>query len=518
MALPVENYSAWGNLATLRQGFRPPGVTSGPIVSRRTQFRLLVALTIVWAVWAAWSLIGRATPYQLRILDDQGVPVAAAVVDVGGSQVGTSGDDGIVDMEWGRSSTVLDIGAPGHVSRNVTIADRPDELFEVVLKARVLRGRVVDAEGEPVADAVITAGRAQGRSDDEGHFNVRGAEPGEVTVVRPAWVHASFEWDGGGGEATVEVEPLIVRAVHIGGEAVRDRFEEFIQMAKSTELNAVMIDLKDETGLVWYDTANPVAIEVGADYGVYDLQVVVDRAHAEGLYVIGRLVAFQDPTAAIRKPSMSVIDTATDAPFSHNNQYFLDPTDPEARQYALDLAVEACSTGLDELQFDYVRFPDRRPESVVFDGGVTLDVRTSTVIGFLSAAVEVLHPLGCAVAADVFGFTTAAVDDGAIGQNWEQVSSVVDVVSPMVYPSHYATGWYGFDRPNDHPAEMVRNALQDGMQRLPREVVVRPWLQDFGYTPDQVRAQIDSAEEFGLGWMLWNASSQVTTEALGPPE
>ena len=518
MAFPCGKLLNLGESGNPLEGFRHLGVTSGPIVSRRTQFRLLVALTIVWAVWAAWSLIGRATPYQLRILDDQGVPVAAAVIDVGGSQVGTSGEDGVVEMEWGRSSTVLDVSAPGHVSRNVTIGDRPAELFEVVLKARVLRGLVVDTEDAPVPDAVITAGRAQGRSDDDGHFNVRGAEPGEVTVDRPAWVPASFEWDGGAGEATVELEPLVIRAVHIGGEAVRDRFDEFIQMAKSTELNAVMIDLKDETGLVWYDTTNPVAIEVGADYGVYDLQAVVDQAHAEGLYIIGRLVAFQDPTAAIRKPSMSVLDTATDAPFSHNNQYFLDPTDPEARQYALELAVEACATGLDELQFDYVRFPDVRPESVVFDGGVTADVRTSTIIGFLSEAVETLHPVGCAVAADVFGFTTAAVDDGAIGQNWEQVTSVVDVVSPMVYPSHYATGWYGFDRPNDHPADMVRNALQDGMERLLRKVVVRPWLQDFGYTPDQVRAQIESAEEFGLGWMLWNARSLVTTEALRPPE
>lgn len=487
-------------------------------MSRRTQFRLLVALTIVWAVWATWSLIGRATPYQLRVLDDQGVPVASAVIDVGGRQVGTSADDGIVEMEWNRSSTVLSISAPGHISRTVTIADRPDDLFEVVLKARVLRGTVVDSEGAPVPGAVVTAGPAQGSSDAEGHFNLRGAEPGVVTVDRPAWIPATFEWDGGGGEATVELEPFLARAVHINGEAVRDRFDEFLQMARNTELNAVMIDLKDETGLVWYDSSHPVAEEVGADYAAYDLETVVDKAHAEDLYVIGRLVAFQDPTAAVKKPEMAVIDSATGSPFAHNDQYFLDPTDPAARQYALELAVEACSAGIDELQFDYVRFPDRRPESVVFDGGVTQDVRVSTINGFLSDAVEALHPLGCAVAADVFGFTTHAVDDGAIGQNWEQVTSVVDVASPMVYPSHYGTGWYGFDNPNDHPAEMVQNALQDGMERLPRKIVVRPWLQDFGYTPDQVRAQIETAEQFGLGWMLWNARSVVTTDALGPPE
>jgi hypothetical protein len=88
----------------------------------------------------------------------------------------------------------------------------------------------------------------------------------------------------------------------------------------------------------------------------------------------------------------------------------------------------------------------------------------------------------------------------------------------MVYPSHYSTGWFGFDVPNDHPGPMVTNALSDGISRLPRNVVVRPWLQDFGYTADQVKAQIDSAEALGLGWMLWNAASEVTVGALGGPE
>lgn len=171
--------------------------------------------------------------------------------------------------------------------------------------------------------------------------------------------------------------------------------------------------------------------------------------------------------------------------------------------------------GVDEVQFDYVRFPDARTEEATFDGGVTIDVRTSTVTGFLRDAVDLLHPMGCAVAADVFGFTTApGTDDGGIGQRWEDVTEIVDVASPMVYPSHYGPQWYGFDNPNDHPGPMVTNALEDGLGRLPRNVVVRPWLQDFGYTADQVRAQIDSAEKFGLGWMLWNAKSVVTTDAL----
>lgn len=484
-------------------------------MARRSQFRLLVALTIVWALWAGWSLLGRATPYTLRVLDDSGAPIAAASVDINDSQVGTSAEDGTIEVDWNRSATVLEVSAAGHVPKTVTIAERPDGLFDVVLKARILRGRVLDPEGTPVSSARVVAGPASGTTDAEGRISLRGAEPGTVTVSRPAWVPNTFEWDGGVGESVVEIEPFVARAVHISGEAAEEDIDRFFEMAETTELNALMLDLKDESGLVWYDSENPVAAEVEATRAAYDLSEVAVRADAAGLYLIGRLVVFNDPTAAVRKPEMAVLDSATNQPYQSNGQYFLDPTDAEARAYGLGLAVEVCEMGVDEVQFDYVRFPDKRTETTTFDGGVSLETRTSTIIGFLEEAVTLLHPMGCAVAADVFGFTTApGTDDGGIGQRWEEVTGVVDVASPMVYPSHYTAGWYGFDNPNDHPGPMVTRALEDGMERLSRNVVVRPWLQDFGYTPEQVRTQIEVAEQFGMGWMLWNAASDVTVDAL----
>ena len=487
-------------------------------MSRRTQFRLLVAFTIVWAVWAGWSLLGRATPYTLRVLDDTGAPVASAFVDVDGRQVGTSAEEGLVEMEWNSSKSVVEVSAPGHVPLTLTIAERPQGVVDAVIKSRILRGKVVDGAGVPVESARVVAGPASGISDDEGEFTIRGAEPGTIQVSRPAWIETTFSWDGGPGEASVELLPFAARAVHITGEAAAENLDTYLEMAESTELNALMLDLKDESGLVWYNSQDPVATEVDAIRGLYDLTELALRAEEAGLYLIGRLVIFNDPTAAIRKPSMAVWDTATEAPFESRGQYFLDPTDADARAYALALAEEACSMGVDEIQFDYVRFPDQRSDTTVFDGGSTEDVRITTIITFFEEAVALLHPMGCAVGADVFGFTTRAEDDGGIGQRWPDILQIVDVASPMVYPSHYGTGWYGFEVPNDHPGPMVTNALEDGLERMPRNVVIRPWLQDFGYTTDQVRAQIESAEEYGLGWMLWNAASNVTTDALGPAE
>jgi hypothetical protein len=171
---------------------------------------------------------------------------------------------------------------------------------------------------------------------------------------------------------------------------------------------------------------------------------------------------------------------------------------------------------LDEFQFDYVLFRDGRRDGARFDGGVGAEVRVATVRDFLGTAVAALHPLGCAVGADIFGFITSAVDDGGIGQQWEELTKVVDVASPMLYPSHYSSGWYGYQVPSDHPGPLVAEALDDALTRLSREIVVRPWLQDFAYTEEQVRAQIEEAEERGLGWMLWNAASEVSVGALRP--
>jgi hypothetical protein len=480
-------------------------------------FRLLVAFTLAWTGWAAWTLIGQSQPYEMRVLDDLGSPIASAVVDVHGAQVGATGSDGRVELVWNRSNQVLEVSATGHVSQMVTLNDQPEGQFDVVLKARVLRGRVVDEDGDGVEGAVVRAGSADAISDDDGYFQIRGAEEGTVTVERPAWLTARFSWNGGTGESIVTLEPFTARAVHISGSAIRNDFASYVDMAMETELNALMIDLKDETGHVFYDTQNQIATEAGAADGLIELSTTVAQAHDLGLYVIGRIVTFNDPIAAVAQPDMAVWDTATDSPYEANGQYFLDPTDPNARQYGIDLAVEACASGIDEVQFDYVRFPDARRESARFDGGVTPEVRTSTISTFLNEAVAALHPMGCAVAADIFGYLTTAPDDGGIGQRWEEVAGVVDVVSPMLYPSHYHPEFFGFPS-SENPGQVVNQALADAMDRLDHQVVVRPWLQDFAYGRDQVRDQIAVVESYGLGWMLWNAASNVTVDALRPTE
>lgn len=483
-------------------------------MSRAIILRLLVGVSLVWAAWAIWTIQGRSQPFSMIVIDDLGQPVSEATIGWNGRVLATTGADGRAQMQWERGLAGLTVSAAGFQQASLPLLSPPVTEVETVLRATFLRGQIVDAEDQPLEGAYVTTGSQTAVSDAEGRFAVRNAQPGTVHVWRPAWEGSSFEWDGQTGRRTFAIAPEMLKAVHIGGEAAQKSWPAFLRMVERTELNAVMIDLKDESGAVFFDSSNETARAIGALDVRYDLADLVGSAHQANAYVIGRIVAFEDPIAAVRAPDLAVWDTAVDAPYQDNGQFFLDPTDPAAQAYALELATEACDVGVDEIQFDYVRFPDSRRESARFDAGVGADVRVATVRDFLGTAVAALHPLGCAVGADIFGFITSAVDDGGIGQQWEEVTKVVDVASPMLYPSHYASGWYGYPTPSDHPGPLVAEALDDALSRLAREIVVRPWLQDFSYSEDQVRAQIEEAEERGLGWMLWNAASEVSVGAL----
>jgi hypothetical protein len=482
-------------------------------VTKRLGFRLLVVFSLAWAAWAVWAMSGGTAPVTVNVIDDTGRPVVGAELTSGSAVLGVTGADGSTVVQWHDGISSIAVVAPGFEEREIPLLDRPDGAIDAVVRAALLRGRIVDPELMPVAGAYVTAEAGTAVTDLEGRFSVRNAEPGAVQIWRPAWEGSTFAWNGDPGEATVTIRPETMKAVHVGGEAA-ENWAAFVNLAQETELNSLMLDLKDESGVVFFDTTSPIAHAVGAVHPRYDLPQLVAVAEAADLYLIGRVVSFLDPIAAITAPGMAVWDLNTAAPYHDGEQYFLDPTDPQAQAYALELAVEACGAGVREIQFDYVRYPDNRPQTVRFDGGAWPAIRVETIRDFLATAVAQLHPLGCAVAADIFGFLTKASDDGGIGQHWEDMTSVVDVASPMLYPSHYDSGWYGFERPSDHPAELVGRALDDGLDRLARQIVVRPWLQDFAYTPAQVRAQIDEADERGLGWMLWNAASVVSVDAL----
>ncbi len=454
---------------------------------------------------------------SIAVVDDSGEPVANALLTVADATV-QADVSGIGALVWQGRPITVNISAPGFFPGAVEVAEFLEEPLLYSLRPVVLKGSVTDGKGEGLAGARVLLGDESVLTDGSGGFSLERAVPGALRVERPGWFAAEVNWSGDDLIADVELQPMTIRGLHVGGVTLgsSDAWEEILTIADETVVNALVVDLKDESGRVYYNSNVEFAREIGAVQPTFELELVVAEMAQRDLYAIGRIVTFQDPLAARARPSMAATDTSTNAPYQKNGQYFLDPTDVFAREYALDLAAEACAAGLDEIQFDYVRYPDGFSDAVVFDGGSSQEARVAAISEFLMEARDRLHPLGCAVAADIFGFITSVSGDGGIGQQFDQLVEVADVVSPMIYPSHYSAGWFGYNVPNNNPGPVVAGALTDGLERADGPAIVRPWLQDFFYDSSQVRAQIEEAESRSVGWMLWNAASRFQTDALDP--
>lgn len=455
---------------------------------------------------------------QVTVLDYTGAPLAGAQVEVdtlGTIDLVETDETGSAVVKWNEAGIALTVGAPAHDQQTVTVDQVPDaQDLEVRLSATVLDGIVTGVGGQPLPAAAVTLNGESVTTDGEGRFQFVAAEAGDLTVERPAYLPGSSSWTGSGPVA-VGLEPRTVRGLYINpGRMSGDSWDELLAIARDTEVNTMVIDIKSESGKVYYDSGVALAAEIDAEVPAYDVAEIRRQLDEVDVYLIGRVVAFQDPIAAQARPDMSIIDTATGQPFNEKGQWFLDPTDADARQYNIDLAIDACEAGIDEIQFDYVRYPYNVPSTGRFDGSSSDEGRPETITTFLATAREELHARGCAISADIFGFITRDTGDGGIGQNMELLAEVTDALSPMVYPSHYSTGWYGFEVPNDHPGPVVAGAMDEGLARIEGMTILRPWFQDFWYDTSQVRAQIDEADARGVGWMLWHPGSTFTTSAL----
>ncbi len=404
----------------------------------------------------------------------------------------------------------------------------PDQVVaDAALKRDVLRGMLRDSSGQPVQGYVAAAaGWAQAGPD--GQYRLKGVAPGERIVVKApgyrvveATVPESLTLD-------VTLEPLVVRAIYINAVVASrpEALEERLQLVDRTELNAVVVDLKDSTGHVYYDTSVALAHEIGAVRPVLRPAELVQRLKARGIYTIARIVVFEDPILAEARPEWAIKDRTTGQAWrTWNGVAWVNAYRPEVWDYNIALAREAASFGFDEIQLDYIRFPTDGPLQKA-DYGVphTADNRTAAIAEFLKRVHEALLPTRASLGADIFGLTVWELSDSGIGQHLETIVQQVDYVCPMLYPSHFWADSLGFEIPNDHPYEVMLWSLENGLSRVPEaRKKFRPWLQDFSYGPgkpygaEEVRAQIKAVYDAGLdSWMLWNADNVYHGEALEP--
>jgi hypothetical protein len=449
----------------------------------------------------------------------------------------SSGDQSAVTDAEGMATLTLLTGdevtgeLAGHDSAGARVAE--DGTVRLELRDNVARGTVSDPDGDPIAGVrvFVDGGEAMAETDGDGVYELAGVPEAATLVYKMPGYRLHEVHTDTSLAIDVTMEPFVARALYAPAAVFETagRLDALLDLIERTEANAMVIDVKETDGRLYYTTDLETAAEVGAirETPVFDLAELLPALKERGIYTIARMVSMKDNTSAAARPELAVRNSATGEPWRDNiGGAWLDPSAPGVAEYLASIAGDLADKGFDEVQLDYIRFFSDGPYDVA-DTNLpnTQSFRLPAIQRVLRVVSERLDMTKTFLAADCFPISFIVPDDQGIGQRPEVIMPYVDYFSPMVYPSHYGPGVFGFPVPNDHPYDVIDETLQmmnEEKEGLP--VVIRPWIQDFGYgsfppyTADQVRAEFQAAaDNDAKGWMIWNARATFTESALGPP-
>lgn len=322
-----------------------------------------------------------------------------------------------------------------------------------------------------------------------------------------------------------KVKGIYVTAYSAGGS----RMDQLVDLVDQTELNAMVIDIKDDLGNITYKTDNPDLIKWGKPQPfIRDIDALMARLQKHDIYPIARIVVFKDTILAKKHPELSFRHKDGSVWSNGKGDSFVNPYNKEVWDYNIEIAKEAAKLGFKEIQFDYVRFPEgfeKRADSLIYTKNEMS--RVDAVSSFVKYAKEQLEPLGVRVSVDIFGYAASVPAAEGIGQDFVKISDNVDVISPMIYPSHYTTGWFNAKDPDKAPYQTIKGAVQDTQTKLAelgeKQPIIRPWIQDFTaswlgsghyikYGKHEVEEQIRALKEMKVDeFLLWNASNRYTS-------
>lgn len=395
--------------------------------------------------------------------------------------------------------------------------------------SRPAAGIVMDAAAnKPLAGAIVTLdGKEIVLAGADGSFAIK---PGIRRIAARAhgYSRAELALENAKGNAPLEIRlsPVKPKALYltvygIGSKSLR---ESALKLIDTTELNTLVIDVKGDRGFIPYKSDVPLVSAIGGQkiILVKDIKGLVKTLKDRGIYTVARIVVFKDNLLGTTRPELAIKTTQGTVWRDRENLVWVEPSMKEVWDYNIAIAVEAAQNGFDEIQFDYVRYPDRK--GLKFAIMNTEENRSKAISGFLAAAREKLAPYNVFVAADIFGYAAWNLDDTQIGQKIDQIGASVDYISLMLYPSGFQFGIPGYRNPVANSNRIVYLSLQRARERtqLP-PVRFRPWLQAFRdyafdrrhFTGREIREQIKASEDFGAnGWMLWNPRNIYTNEGL----
>ena len=401
-------------------------------------------------------------------------------------------------------------------------------LISVFANAMTYDGTVIDAVTHaPIEGAFVTYGNTVARTAPNGQFHLD-LESDKVGFRAYGHLRREVTVNSVTNGAPILLVPFTPKALYLSFYGIGDKHlrESALDLIKDTEVNALVIDLKGDRGNVSFKSATPLAAEVGAQkiITIKDINALISDLHAKGIYAIARIVVFKDDPLALAKPDLAIKTVGGAIWKDREGLSWPNPFSKEVWDYNIDLAVEAARAGFDEIQFDYVRFPDT--QGLAYAMPNTEENRVAAISGFLAEARKRLIPYNVFLAADIFGYVPWNTDDTHIGQKLENLAEVLDYMSFMLYPSGFQFGIPGYLNPVHHPREIVYLTLEKAKQRTGLSALrFRPWLQAFRdyafdktpFQKEQIRAQIDASDSFGSdGWMLWNPHNTYSSDGLRP--
>lgn len=335
--------------------------------------------------------------------------------------------------------------------------------------------------------------------------------------------------------------PYKVKGVYMTGwSAGGSKFQKIVDLLDRSELNAVVIDVKEDKGDITYRSNIPLVHEIKSDHTRYiqDIDHILEVLHEKNIYTIARIVSFKDPYMAGAKPEWSMQKKTGGVWRDRKGVMWVDPYRKEQWDYNLSVAIEVAKKGFDEIQLDYVRFPEngKKVDAEVAFHDPQGRSKEVLIRDFIRYVKENLKPYPVFLSADVFGLVPTVSDDMGIGQKWELITPEVDYISPMAYPSHYAKYTYGIAVPDAHPYEIIRGTITDAKKKDAalhtqgiKTAVIRPWYQDFTasylpkgewihYTGKEVLAQVRAGRELGIdSFLLWDPRNNFSTDAWIKP-
>lgn len=327
------------------------------------------------------------------------------------------------------------------------------------------------------------------------------------------------------GNPKVKVRGLYVSAKTL---AWTKRLDEILALAKENNINAFVIDVKGDYGEVTF----PVSEEIknysessNKNVDIKEIEPIMQKLKENNIYTIARIVSFKDTIYAKENPDKVITYKENGKPFSNKDGLtWVSPHDRKLWEYNIFVAKEAAKAGFNEIQFDYVRFPASdggKLDKVLNYKNKKTESKAKTIQTYLDYARQELEPLNVYISADVYGQVASVEDDMALGQYWEAVSSEVDYISPMMYPSHYGKGVYGLSVPDANPYKTVYNSTKDSINRnnnIKNPAIIRPWIQAFTakwvkghikYGPQEIKEQIKAMKDLGVEeYILWSPTNK----------